>query len=68
MAPKILGIDETLGSREEGKSASLIVSEGDILDPISNKNRYAMINGKFIELKNFQEELSNKYLKKYGIE
>jgi hypothetical protein len=65
---KILGVDKDLGSLEEGKKASLVISEGDILDPIGNKIRYAMINGKFIALKNFQEELNNKYLKKYRLD
>ena len=65
---KILGLEDQLGSLEEGKVASLIISNGDILDPMSNDIFLGMIEGKFISLNNFQEELGRKYLKKFGIE
>ena len=65
---KILGVDKVLGSLEEGKTASLIISSGDILDPRSNKIIMAMVNGKFISLDNEQKALYKKYMNKYGLD
>jgi imidazolonepropionase-like amidohydrolase len=64
---KILGIDKQLGTIEEGKLASLVVSDGDILDMKSNNVILAYISGKTINLKNQQTELYSKYKNKYGI-
>ncbi|MBI2721243.1 MAG: amidohydrolase family protein [Bacteroidetes bacterium] len=64
---KILGIDHKLGSLEEGKLASLIVSEGDILDIRSNIIISAYIAGKPVTLTNHQTDLYIKYKNKYGI-
>ena len=60
-AAKILKVDHALGSLEEGKDATLIVSEGDALDVMSNKISLAFIRGKKLELKNHQIDLFNKY-------
>ena len=62
---EILGIDESFGSIEKGKSATLFVSEGNALDMRTNKMVLGMINGKFISTSNFQTELYEKYTKKY---
>ena len=64
---KILGIDKLIGSIEIGKLASLIVSEGDILDMKTNKIILAYINGRSIKLTNFQNDLNKKYSEKLGI-
>ncbi len=64
---KILGIDKLVGSIETGKLASIIVSEGDILDMRTNKIILAYINGKSIKLTNFQNDLNKKYSEKLGI-
>jgi hypothetical protein len=64
---KILGIDHLIGSIEPGKLASIIVSEGDILDMKTNKISMAFINGKTIKLNNFQNDLYKKYSNKLGI-
>ena len=65
---EILGIDESFGSIEKGKSATLFVSEGDALDMRTNKMVLGMINGKFISTSNFQTKLYEKYTKKYAEE
>jgi imidazolonepropionase-like amidohydrolase len=65
---KILGIEKSLGSLEEGKEASLIISDGDVFDPRYNKNIRAMIKGQFISLENHQEALYKKYLDKFGLD
>ena len=64
---KILGIDKLVGSIEVGKLASLIVSDGDILDIKTNNIILAFINGRPLKLANFQNDLYKKYADKFGI-
>lgn len=66
-AARILGIDDKIGSLETGKLASFIVSEGDILDMKTNRIILAFINGKPVNLHNFQNDLYKKYMNKYGL-
>lgn len=66
-AAKIVGIDAAYGSIEQGKSASLIISTGDVLDMRTNVLTNAFINGETVTLTNEQNELNSKYLKKYNI-
>ena len=64
---KILGVDNTLGTIEEGKLASLVISEGDLLDMKTNAVFLAYIAGKPVNLVNRQTELYLKYKNKYNI-
>jgi imidazolonepropionase-like amidohydrolase len=64
---KIMGLDKKIGSIEENKLASLVVSEGDILDMKSSIITHAFIAGKAVNLTNQQTELYLKYKNKYGI-
>lgn len=64
---KIMGVDHLIGSIEKGKSASIVISDGDILDMKTNKIILAYINGKQIKLSNFQNDLQKKYSQKLGI-
>lgn len=64
---KIMGVDNLIGSIETGKLASIVVSEGDILDIKTNKISLAYINGLPIQLSNFQNDLQKKYSAKLGI-
>ncbi len=66
-AAKILGVDAQIGSLEKGKSASLIVSSGDVLDMRTSNIEYAFIDGRQIDLNNKQKELNAKFSKKYGL-
>jgi imidazolonepropionase-like amidohydrolase len=66
-AAKIVGIDSTYGSIEQGKSASLIISNGDVLDMRTNVLTNAFIDGEAVTLTNEQNELNSKYLKKYNL-
>lgn len=66
-AATILGVDHLLGTLSEGKLASLVVSEGDILDMRTNNIVLAYIAGKKVDLLNQQTELYLKYKNKYGI-
>ncbi|CAN5515861.1 amidohydrolase [soil metagenome] len=65
---RILGIDKTVGSLEDGKDATLFVSDGDALDMKTNHVTMAFIRGKQINLDNIQTQLYHKYMKKYGFE
>jgi imidazolonepropionase-like amidohydrolase len=47
---KILGIDKYVGSLEVGKQATLVVSQGDLLDMRSAKVEQAFIQGKKLDL------------------
>ena len=62
---EIIGIDKEYGSLEEGKSATLFVSAGDALDMRSNLVTLILIRGQFSSNENFQNELFEKYKKKY---
>ena len=63
---KILGIDTDYGSLEEGKSATLFISEGDALDMRTNILTHAFIDGREISLDSHQTELWKRYMKKYS--
>ena len=61
---KILGIDADYGSLEEGKSATLFVSEGDALDMRTNILSHAFIDGRLISLESHQTTLWKRYSEK----
>jgi imidazolonepropionase-like amidohydrolase len=65
---RILGIDQVVGSVELGKDATLVVSEGDILDMRTNNVILAFIQGRQIDLNDKQKDLNVKYKIKYGLE
>lgn len=62
---KILGIDNTYGSLEKGKSATLFISEGDALDMRTNILSHAFIDGREVSLETHQTELWKRYSNKY---
>jgi imidazolonepropionase-like amidohydrolase len=62
-AAKILGIDVICGSLEEGKDATLFVSNGDALDALTNDVTHAFIQGRPVDLDNPQKFLYRKYKK-----
>lgn len=64
---KILGIDDQVGTLENGKAATLIVSTGDVLDMETSNIEYAFIDGRQLNLDNKQKELYLKFGHKYGI-
>ena len=63
---KILGIDTDYGTLEEGKSATLFISEGDALDMRTNILTHAFIDGREISLETHQTELWKRYSEKYS--
>lgn len=61
---QILGVADRLGSLEKGKSATLIVTNGDPLD-FPTQVETAFIDGRKIDLSNRQTRLRDKYREKY---
>lgn len=66
-AAKIIGAENKIGTLENNKAASLIVSSGDVLDMKVSNIEYAFIDGRQIDLNNKQKELNQKFSKKYGL-
>ena len=64
-AAKVLGIDNEVGTLEEGKRATLFVSKGDALDMMTNDLTHAFIDGKTIQLDGEQQALYKQYSDKY---
>jgi imidazolonepropionase-like amidohydrolase len=63
---KILGIDVQCGTLEQGKDATLFISEGDALDMRTNKLTNAFIQGRMISLETHQTKLNDRYKTKYN--
>lgn len=63
---KILGIDAQCGTLEQGKDATLFISEGDALDMRTNRLTNAFIQGRMISLETHQTKLNEKYKTKYN--
>ncbi len=63
---KILGIDAQCGTLEEGKDATLFLSDGDALDMRTNKLTNAFIQGRMISLETHQTKLNDRYKTKYN--
>ena len=62
---KILGIADSYGTLETGKSATLFISAGDALDMKTNLITHAFIDGRQISLESHQTELYKRYKEKY---
>ena len=62
-AAKLLGIED-LGAIAVGYQGSVVLSEGDILDPMTNKIDAIWIEGRQIDLNNRHQQLYQKYLKR----
>ncbi|WKN30122.1 amidohydrolase family protein [Porifericola rhodea] len=63
---EILGIDDILGTLEQGKHATLFVSAGDALDMRTNQVEHAFIQGRKVKLDAMQQRLFEKYKEKYS--
>lgn len=66
-AARIMGVDKTTGSIEEGKDANIVISNGDILDMKSSIITNAFIQGRPVSLDNKQKQLYERYKYKYGL-
>jgi len=63
-AAALLGVADRLGSLETGKSATIIVTDGNPLE-ITTVVEMAFIDGRQIDLANKQTDLADKYREKY---
>lgn len=63
-AAEVLGVAKDYGSLETGKSATLFIADGDILE-IATNVRQAFIDGAEINLDNKQKVLERRYREKY---
>ncbi len=66
-AAEILGIDDQVGSINVGKHATLIVTDGDVLESESNVT-HAWIQGREVDLRSKHTMLYEKYKQKYRAE
>ncbi len=62
-AAKILGVED-MGAIVVGYRANLVISGGDILDPMATKIEKVYIDGRDVDLNNRQQQLYQKYLKR----
>ncbi|MCP4566300.1 MAG: amidohydrolase family protein [FCB group bacterium] len=62
---EILGVADDLGSLEVGKKATLIVSDGDIFDMVTQDVVLEFIEGRRVDLDNKHKELYRKYRQKH---
>lgn len=65
-AAKIVGLDKDYGSLEAGKSATFIITSGDVLDMRASVVEHAFIDGRKIDLSNKQSYLDEKFREKYS--
>ncbi|GAA4831035.1 amidohydrolase family protein [Algivirga pacifica] len=63
---EILGISGQVGTLEQGKEATLLLADGDLLDMRTNEVRKAFIQGRDIDLNNKHKMLYNKFKLKYA--
>lgn len=63
-AAEILGVGDRIGSIETGKDATVIVTDGDPLEIMTNVERL-YIQGRDVDLENKQTVLYRKYMEKY---
>ncbi|MCC3153975.1 amidohydrolase family protein [Hymenobacter sp. BT770] len=64
---QMMGIDKDYGTLETGKSATLVLSKGDLLDMRTNAVSRAFIDGRSISLDSKQTYLEKKFRSKYGL-
>jgi imidazolonepropionase-like amidohydrolase len=67
-AAKILGIDDKTGSLRNGKDATFILVDGDVLDMRTCIVEKGFIQGAEIDMDNKQKALSRKFTEKYGVD
>ena len=63
---QILGLDGDLGTVETGKTANLIITDGDPLE-LTAEVRYLFIRGQLTSTDNNQKDLYEKYLKRPAV-
>lgn len=62
---EVLGVADRLGSLEIGKRATIVVSDGDIMDYLTHNVTHLFIDGRAVDLDNKHKELYRKYRAKH---
>jgi len=62
---EVLGVADRIGSLEVGKRATIVVSEGDIMDHLTHNVTHLFIDGRAVDLDNKHKELYRKYSAKH---
>ena len=62
---EIMGVADQIGSLTVGKIASIVLSEGDILDMRTNRLKHVFIEGREVTLEAHQQRLYNKFKEKF---
>jgi len=58
---EILGVDDRIGSLEVGKQATIVISDGDIMDHLTHRVTHMFIDGRAVNLDDKHKELYRKY-------
>lgn len=58
---RILGLESRLGSLEVGKDATLVVSLGNLFDPLTQRVTHLFLDGREVDLDNRHKRLERKY-------
>ena len=58
---EILDVADRIGSLEVGRAATLIISDGDIMDFLTHKVTRMFIDGRVVDLNSKHKELYEKY-------
>lgn len=61
---QILGVDDKIGSLEQGKHATLFIADGDIFE-VTSRVTHVFIAGRDIPMQSKQTDLRDKYVEKY---
>lgn len=61
---KLLGVSDKLGSLDVGKSASVIMTKGDVMDYQTHRVQRMFIDGRIVDLNNRHRQLYDKYQQK----
>lgn len=64
---QLFGVDQLVGTLENGKIATLLLTSGNLLDMKTSNVELAFINGMPVNLENQQQQLYQKYRAKYGL-
>lgn len=67
-AALVTNAQNEIGTLEVGKSASILISDGDLLDMKSSRISEIFLNGISVPVDNSQTELYKKYSTRYGVE
>ncbi len=63
---RILGLESKLGSLEVGKDATLVVSRGNLFDPLTQRVTHLFLDGREVDLDHRHKRFERKYRERIG--